>query len=161
MRELLARAQALVRHNRRERDRSATTDLPGPAALDTAIADWLEDGQPFALLFAEAPGFDRFVGEQGWVKGGELVASLADGLRAAVQKFESAVLTHLGADDFVILSSIATAPALAEAVKQLGTHRLSGSGLSLEVVSVDVSDARTTDEVARAVARARQRRPSR
>jgi PleD family two-component response regulator len=161
MRELLARAQALVRHNRRERDRSATTDLPGPAALDGAIADWLEDGEAFALLFADVTGFDRYVGEQGWVKGGELLASLADGLRAAVSGFESAVLTHLGADDFVILTSAATATALAEAVKQSGSHRLAGAGLSLDVVSVDVSDARTTDEVARAVARARQRRPSR
>jgi len=164
MRELLARAQSLVRHNRRERDRSPTTDLPGPGALDGAIGDWLEDGEPFGLLFIEIGGFDKLVAEHGWVRGTEVVADLAKGLRAVVEETPGATLVHLGADDFAALSSAQTSTALAEALKRIGSHRLSALGppqLTLDLSVVDVASAKTSDEVARAVARARAKRPVR
>jgi DNA-binding response OmpR family regulator len=160
MRELLARAQSLVRHNRRERDRSPTTDLPGPGALETAIAERLSQGESFTLLFIEVNGYDKYVGEHGHVKAGEALAKLADGLRAATQQHERAVLTHLGADDFVVLASTSTATQVSEAVRQSGGHRLVQLGspaLQLEIVAVDASQAKTPEEVARAVGRARKK----
>src|SRR5690349_5764428 len=59
LRELRARAAALVRTSRRERDRSPTTDLPGPNALEEAIETRLGSGTPFTLVFVEIAGFDQ------------------------------------------------------------------------------------------------------
>jgi CheY-like chemotaxis protein len=164
MRELLARAQSLVRHNRRERDRSPTTDLPGPGSLDGAISDWLEDDLKFALVFVEIGGFDRFVAENGWLRGQDVVAEVARGLRAAVDETPGAVLTHLGGDDFAALTSEVTAASLVHALTTNGNHRAQPLGppaLTVEVTPVDVSQAKTTDDVARAVAKARLRRNQR
>ncbi len=164
VRELLARAQALVRHNRRERDRSPTTDLPGPGSLDTAIADWLADGEKFALLFIELGGFDRFVTENGWLRGEEAVSEVARGLRAAADETPGAMLMHLGGDDFVALTSEVTAAALTQSLRSSGTHRASTVGtptLTIEITAVNVDHAKTTEEVARAVARARAKRTTR
>jgi DNA-binding response OmpR family regulator len=158
VRELLARAQALVRHNRRERDRSATTGLPGPDSLDQTIRDLLEDGEPFALLFIELGHFDKFVAEQGWLRGQVAIQDVAAGLKAACDITPGASLMHVGGDDFVALASEATSESLANAVRQNGGHRAREHGLSLEVTRVQTSGAKTTEDVARAVARARTRR---
>jgi DNA-binding response OmpR family regulator len=158
VRELLARCQALVRHSRRERDRSPTTGLPGSGALDATLHDWLADGEPFALLFVELGGFDKLVAEQGWVQGEAAVSEIAAGLRASVDETPGAVLTHLGADDFVALTAAPTAGALVEALKSAGSHRAGQLGLTVEVTAVDTSGAKSTDDVARAVAKARKRR---
>jgi DNA-binding response OmpR family regulator len=167
MRELLARCQSLVRHNRRERDRSPTTDLPGPGTLDSTITDWLADGEAFGLLFIEIGNFEKFVAENGWLRGTEVVADVAKGLRATVDETPGATLVHLGADDFAVLSSAATMAPLADALRRTGTHRVTEFGppaMTLELSVVDVSGAKTSDEVARAVARARakwSKRPAR
>jgi CheY-like chemotaxis protein len=161
VRELLARSQALVRHNRRERDRSPTTDLPGPGSLDSAIADWLADGERFALLFIELGGFDKFVAEHGWLRGEEAVAEIARGLRSAADETPGAVLMHLGGDDFAALTSEVTSAALVQALRASGGHRAAMAGppaLSVEVTVVNVENAKTNDEVARAVAKARSKR---
>ena len=157
VRELLARAQALVRHNRRERDRSPTTELPGPGALDDALADWLGRA-PFALLFVQLAGFDRFVDENGWLRGEHALKQVADGLRAATEQIAGASLMHLGGDDFVALAPADAAARLAASLAAAGGHRARAEGqpaLSVEVTPVDVTGASSTEEVARAVSRAR------
>jgi PleD family two-component response regulator len=158
VRELLARAQALVRHNRRERDRSATTGLPGPDSLDQTIRDWLAAGQSFALLFVELSHFDKFVAEQGWLHGQVALQEVAAGLKAACDATPGASLMHLGGDDFAALSSEESAASLAEKLRQNGGHRAVEHGLSIEVTRVGTSGAKTTDDIARAVTKARSRR---
>lgn len=159
VRELLARCQSLVRQARREGDRSPTTGLPGPGALDATLADWLADGEPFSLLFVELGGFDKFVAEHGWVKGEQAVAEVAGVLRATVDETPGAVLTHLGGDDFVALTGTRTAAALTRGLQVAGGQRASTLGppaLTVEVTAVDTGGAKTTDDIARAVARARR-----
>jgi len=158
VRELLARAQALVRHNRRERDRSPTTGLPGPDALDQAIRKHLEDGEAFALLFVEIGKFDQFVAEQGWLRGEAVIQEVAKGLESACEATPGSALMHLGGDDFVALTSQGSADALAQALLQNGGHRAREHGLGVELSKVPTATARTPDEVARAVAKARAKR---
>jgi CheY-like chemotaxis protein len=163
VRELLARCQSLVRHNRRERDRSPTTGLPGPGALDATLADWLADGEPFSLLFVELGGFDKFAAEHGWVRAEAAVSEVAGALRASVDETPGAVITHLGADDFVALAGAPVAAALLRGLQVAGNQRASTLGsptLTVEVTAVDTSGAKTTDDVARAVAKARRKRQS-
>jgi DNA-binding response OmpR family regulator len=152
LRELLARAQALVRQSRRERDRSPSTDLPGPGGLEDEIARRLGEAEPFALLFVEIEGFEAVLAEAGWRRGEELAAALGKRLAAAVA--HNGLVAHLGGDDFAVVTAVAEAPALATALGALD----GGEGRALVVTRVDAAGARSVDDVARAVAKARQKR---
>jgi two-component system response regulator MprA len=159
LRELLARAQALVRANRRERDRSPVTDLPGPGALDEGIAQALDGGRHFALLFLEVEGFDRFARKEGWVRGEELIKNLAGGLQTVLApRGAEVLLAHLGADDFAVLAPGDGANALCDAIQSAADERVHAAGLSVDVTIVDSDGARSTADLAQKVAQARARR---
>jgi DNA-binding response OmpR family regulator len=158
LRELLARAQALTRASRRERDRSPVTDLPGPGALDEAIARTLENGRHFALLFIEIDGFDKFARREGWVRGEALVKDVAQKLRQAVGSRPETLLAHLGGDDFAVLAPSAGANALCDAMQSAADDEARAAGLRVDVTLVDSDGARTTADLADKVAQARARR---
>jgi DNA-binding response OmpR family regulator len=158
LRELLARAQALTRISRRERDRSPVTDLPGPGALDEAIARTLDNGRHFALLFIEIDGFDKFAKREGWVRGETLIKDVALNLRRAVAPRPDTVLAHLGGDDFAVLAPGDGANALCDALQSAADEQTRAAGLRVDVTLVDSDGARTTADLADKVAQARARR---
>jgi DNA-binding response OmpR family regulator len=157
LRELLARSQALVRMSRRERDRSPTTDLPGPAALEETLTHRLEAGEGFALVFLEVDGFERLRDNRGWTVADELVRELAQPLRAAVAGHVGASLYHLGGDDFVVIAGHG-ANALADALQTAADDFLRPRELAVDVTVVDSDGARSAAELAHKVALARARR---
>jgi two-component system OmpR family response regulator len=160
LRELQARAQALVRASRRERDRSPTTDLPGPLALDEAVEARLGAGEALALVFVEADGFSRLTQAEGWARGRVLMQALATALAQATAGRADVLLVHLGGDDFALLAPAASARELAEAVRGAADGALRGHGLRAEVTVVDGEGgqgARTAGDLQAAVARARRR----
>jgi len=153
MRELLARCQSLLRHSRRERDRSPVTGLPGPGALEAAIAARVESNAPFALVFLELDGFDRFVAEAGWRKGESVVREVANQLAAlaplgTVAGGRPVVLTHLGGDDFVLVGDPAS---MAEVGRDAPT--MVSSPLPILSRLVETGGARSWEDVARLVAK--------
>jgi DNA-binding response OmpR family regulator len=158
LRELLARAQALTRTSRRERDRSPTTDLPGPGALDEAIARALDAGGHFALLFIEIDGFDKFARREGWVRGETLIKEVARTLRHCVVARPDTVLAHLGGDDFAVLAPGDGANALCDALQSVADDKTRAAGLRADVTLVDSDGARTAADLASKVAQARARR---
>lgn len=159
LRELYARAQALVRISRRERDRSPTTDLPGPNALEEAIAAELARGQRFALVFVEVDGFEWLRHQRGWTAGAELVRELAAALRGAVAGHAEARLVHLGGDDFAVIAPAGGANALADAVQSAADATLYRHEVAADVTLVDSDDAQSAADLAHKVALARGRRP--
>ncbi|HEY1584352.1 MAG TPA: response regulator [Polyangia bacterium] len=158
LRELYARAHALVRASRRERDRSPITDLPGPNALDEAMASELQRGERFALVFLEIDGFDRLRHAQGWTAGVEVVQAVAAALRAAVADQPNARLVHLGGDDFAVITPGHGANALADAVQSAADETLRPRELAADVTLVDSDGARNAADLAHKVALARSRR---
>jgi PleD family two-component response regulator len=159
LRELLARTQALVRMSRRERDRSPTTDLPGPAAFDEAVAARLGGGDHFALVFLEIDGFDRLRRTHGWAAGDAVVRDVAAALRTAVAGRAATLLLHLGGDDFAVVAPGPGANALADAVQSAADGKLRPRELSADVTLVDSDGACTAADLAQKVAQARARRP--
>jgi PleD family two-component response regulator len=158
LRELYARAHALVRASRRERDRSPITDLPGPNALDEAMAQELQRGERFALVFLEIDGFDRLRHAQGWTAGVEVVQAVAAALRTAVAGHAGARLVHLGGDDFAVIAPGHGANALADAVQSAADEALRPRELTADVTLVDSDGARNAADLAHKVALARARR---
>jgi DNA-binding response OmpR family regulator len=157
LRELGARAQALVRASRRERDRSPTTDLPGPLAVDEAIETRLGTGEALALLFVEADGFSRLTRAEGWARGRVLMQALGTALHQATAGRPDVLLAHLGGDDFALVAPAAAAAGLADAVRSAADGALRPHGLRAEVAIIDGQGARTPGDLAAAVARARRR----
>jgi DNA-binding response OmpR family regulator len=157
LRELSARAQALVRASRRERDRSPLTDLPGPGALDEAVSARLGRGEHVALVFVEIEGFSELTRATGWVQGQRLVQQLALALRAATATMPTVLLAHLGGDDFAVLAPGPGANALADAVQSAADEALRPVGLHAEVTLVDSDGARSATDLTLKVAQARAR----
>jgi PleD family two-component response regulator len=166
LRELLARAQALVRASRRERDRSPTTDLPGPNALDEALAAQLAVGGGFSLVFLEIDGFDRLRHAHGFAAASDVVRELAAALRATLAAAPSpssggsvGKLLHLGGDDFAVVVPGDGARALADRLRSAADALLHPRELAADMTLVDSDGARTTADLAHKVALARARRP--
>jgi PleD family two-component response regulator len=157
LRELLARVNALVRHNRRERDRSPTTDLPGPGTLEETLEKRLADGQPFTLLFLEIEGFERLVVAEGWKRGEQAAASAALALRGVTPP--QSTLTHLGGGEFALVVEPAEASAVEGAVRLAVDATVVPTARPVRVTRVDSSAARTVEELAREVARRHHARP--
>jgi DNA-binding response OmpR family regulator len=157
LRELLARVNALVRHNRRERDRSATTDLPGPNTLEETLEKRFQAGESFTLLFVEIEGFERLVMAEGWKRGEQVATTAARALRDVTPP--SATLTHLGGGEFAVVT------AGAEAAAQEGASRLAVDAVvpdgarPVRVTRVESQAARSVEDLAREVARRHHARP--
>lgn len=106
LRELAARIRALIRSNQRERDRNATTDLPGSAGIDEHIQGVLSGGEGAAVVQLGVAGFDILIEETGQAKSVTFVKSMANflitELRAQQLGAPEGFLGHLGGADFVI-----------------------------------------------------------
>ncbi len=154
LRELMARVKSLVRANRRERDRSPVTGLPGPGALDEAIEQRLAGGRRFALSFVELIGYDALLAEAGWKRCEVVLREVAAALGGVVDGEADALLTHLGGDDFVVVGAATDAARLGDALRAAGT-RAAPEKIWVQVTAVDSEGARTVDDLALAVARAK------
>jgi DNA-binding response OmpR family regulator len=150
MRELLARCQSLVRHNRRERDRSPTTDLPGPHALDDAIRARLQAGGKFQLFYVELNGFDALAAD--WPRAQAVLRQVANALGRLPR--DEGIVTHMGGDDFVVIGGAELGTAQVMAL--IGDILPANLTASCEVVSVE--GAKTPEDVSALVAKSRKKR---
>jgi PleD family two-component response regulator len=157
LRELLARVNALVRHNRRERDRSPTTDLPGPNTLEETLERRLAAGESFALLFLEIEGFERLVVAEGWKRGEQVAAQAALALRGIAP--HNATLTHLGGGEFAMVVDNADAQQTEGGARLAVDASLDPQARPVRVTRVDSSAGRTVEGLAREVARRHHARP--
>jgi len=155
LRELHARVKALLRASRRERDRSPTTSLPGPAALEQTVDERIHKKEPFALVHAELDGFDAFVDRRGFRDGEQLVATVG---RALAGVTRGLVLTHLGGDDFALVVASGEAKEVARRIADAASEALpTGTEVRLRTTVVDAGAQPTVDGLARAMAAARRR----
>jgi len=113
-RELRARVHALLRLVRREVDRNPTSGLPGGEAVRAAIAARVEQGERFAVGYADVDHFKPFNDVFGFVAADAVIRGTGGALRGAVATAGGArdFAGHIGGDDFVFV----TEPARAEAV---------------------------------------------
>jgi len=103
--EVAARMLALVRRARLERDRSPLTGLPGNARLEQVVRDRLEAGDTPALLLLDLDNFKAFNDHYGHWRGDELIRMLAEIAIEAAASDPGALATHIGGDDFCIVTT--------------------------------------------------------
>jgi DNA-binding response OmpR family regulator len=118
LREFGARAKALIRSTKRERDRNPTTGLPGSRAIDEHLAELLKAGKPAAALHVDILAFDGYADAIGFAKAEEAVRGLARIVLdlARTHGDGGAFVGHLGGSDFIAVVALDRAEPLAAAL---------------------------------------------
>lgn len=116
LREFGARAKALIRATKRERDRNPTTDLPGGRAIDEHLAGVLKAGQPVAVLHVDLQGFDGYADQVGFARAEDTVRAVAKRVLELAREHGDggAFVGHLGGSDFITVVALERADALAQ-----------------------------------------------
>ena len=126
--ELLARIDRAIVRSRLSLDANPLTRLPGNASIKTEIDERLGRGEPFAVLFVDLSDFKAFNDRYGFDRGDEALRVLGDIVLEAVERpgngASSDFAGNIGGDDFVVITSVGRAEAVAARVCQLVDERM-------------------------------------
>ena len=116
--ELLVRVQATLRRAAEMRSVSPLTALPGNARIELELKRRIEEGDHFALLYADLNHFKSFNDHYGFLRGDGVIRALADVIVEVVGRLGTAeaFVGHVGGDDFVIIAEPEGATDIAEAI---------------------------------------------
>ena len=104
--ELLARIRGVLRRSRDMRAQSPLTGLPGNVRIEEEIDGRVDQGIPFAILYADLDHFKAFNDHYGFMRGDQVIQSSAR-LFEEVSSDETggaAFVGHVGGDDFVVVA---------------------------------------------------------
>ncbi|MGH7665361.1 MAG: GGDEF domain-containing response regulator [Gemmatimonadaceae bacterium] len=116
-RELRARVAALIRLVQREGDRNPTTGLPGGRAIEKEITRRVERNEPFAVCYIDLDNFKPFADTFGFEHADSVIRETGRAIRHAVADFggSDGFCGHIGGDDFIVVTTEAAAPSIAQA----------------------------------------------
>jgi DNA-binding response OmpR family regulator len=126
LRELTARVRALIRAARRERDRNPTTSLPGTASVEQHIEDVLKGESAAAVLHFDIRDFDHWADQVGYARAEQFVAALGETILDSTRAAGEGFLGHMGGADFIAVTSLDQAEALARAAIERFDQRKAG-----------------------------------
>jgi diguanylate cyclase (GGDEF)-like protein len=126
--ELLAKVKAILRQSTRSRDSNPTTHLPGGNALEEEIRSRLRQGRCFALLHVDIDNFKAYADSYGFNSANKMIRLSGKILGNAVEAAgdRSTFLSHIGGDDFIIVTSNDRYQELAEKIMELFDEQVSG-----------------------------------
>ncbi|MDW7711117.1 MAG: diguanylate cyclase [Deferrisomatales bacterium] len=99
-------------------DASPLTRLPGGEAIEEALRQRIERGEPVAFCLVDMDNFKAYSDKYGYARGSEVIKVLARILERAVEQKgrPEDFVGHIGGDDFVLLTSRERARGLCEEV---------------------------------------------
>ncbi len=114
--EVLLRVRNILQLNKKHRDASPLTGLPGNHAIENELEMRISDSNPYALLYIDMDNFKAYNDYYGYSKGDTMLTLLADVLSDSAQKCgdRSTFVGHVGGDDFVIMATPDLAPEIAK-----------------------------------------------
>ena len=103
--ELVARVKGTLRRARVMRSASPLTGLPGNVQIEEELRRLVEDGSPFALLYADLDNFKAYNDHYGFLRGDEALRATAHCIQDSALDVagQRAFVGHLGGDDFVVM----------------------------------------------------------
>ncbi|MDQ3985145.1 MAG: response regulator [Actinomycetota bacterium] len=101
--ELVARVKSALRRVREMRAVNPLTQLPGNVQVQEEVAKRVAGGLPFALMYVDLDNFKAFNDHYGFLRGDEVIKSLASCVEDAVKETGGGFVGHVGGDDFVAL----------------------------------------------------------
>lgn len=115
--ELLARIVGAARRRALLGGVSPLTGLPGNLLLTRELQSRLDAREEFAFLHIDLDNFKAFNDRYGYVRGDRVIADTAQMLHSQVESQRaSAVLGHIGGDDFGVVTTIDQAQTLADTI---------------------------------------------
>jgi len=119
--ELLAKIKAILRQSVRSRDSNPTTHLPGGNALEEEIRSRLIQEKRFALMHIDIDNFKAYADSYGFNSANKMIKLSGKILGNAVETLGdlTTFLSHIGGDDFIIVTSNDRYEMLAEQIIEL------------------------------------------
>jgi diguanylate cyclase (GGDEF)-like protein len=115
--ELVARIASALRRAAELRSLNPLSGLPGNLSIAHEIDARLTDGSDTACLYVDVDHFKDFNDHQGFARGDDLIAHLADLLSQTVGELgDDTFIGHVGGDDFVALVPDARAEEMAREI---------------------------------------------
>ena len=114
--ELLARVKGVLRRAREMRAHSPLTGLPGYIRIEEEIERRIEGKDPFAALYIDLDNFKAYNDAYGFDRGDNVLrmtGALISDVAVETAGHETFV-GHVGADDFMVVTTPEKAPALAD-----------------------------------------------
>jgi len=86
-------------------DASPLTRLPGNIAIERVLTKKLQQGETFAVCYADLDNFKGYSDRYGYIRGSDLIKMTGEVIHEAVQKNadENAFVGHIGGDDFIMI----------------------------------------------------------
>ncbi|RJQ50742.1 MAG: response regulator [Actinobacteria bacterium] len=136
--ELIEQIRSHLRRHASQEGLHLVTQLPGRLEFERHLDDRLRDGQKFAVLWVDVDDFQSYNERHGLAGGDELLRFMASLVRETAGEegacgFEFA--GHLGADDFVLLTSPSKAKRCCKTMIRRFDERCPGMKLYIVVVS--------------------------
>ena len=102
--ELVARVKSTLKRAAEMRSVNPLTSLPGNVRVQEEVAERIDSGEKFALMYVDLDNFKPFNDHYGFLRGDEGIRLLARCATEAVQEGDpGGFLGHVGGDDFVAL----------------------------------------------------------
>jgi diguanylate cyclase (GGDEF)-like protein len=116
--ELRTRVTTHLRRSERDLQSSPLTKLPGNLAIERALKERIEAGEPFAVCYLDLDNFKPYNDKYGFVAGDDVLRMLSDFIVRSVLELgdEDDFIGHEGGDDFVVITSPERAEAICSAV---------------------------------------------
>jgi len=114
--DLRARVMSLLRRTQLDLSVNPLTRLPGSPSIEAEVNRRIAGKLPFAFLYADIDNFKAYNDYYGFAEGDKVIRATAQALAESIRagKAADAFLGHVGGDDFVMVTDIATAPHLAQ-----------------------------------------------
>jgi diguanylate cyclase (GGDEF)-like protein len=115
--ELLARVRGVLRRTEELKAMSPLTGLPGNVLIEREIERRIEEGDDFAVLYADIDHFKAYNDRYGFARGDEVLRATAQLLLDAALEVggPGSFVGHVGGDDFVVVTSESGARSVAQA----------------------------------------------
>ena len=115
--ELLARIRGVLRRSRDMRAQSPLTGLPGNVRIEEEIDARVDEGLPFAILYADLDHFKAYNDHYGFMRGDQVIQHSARLVEDVSRETAGdAFVGHVGGDDFVVVVSPSMAAVVAQAI---------------------------------------------
>lgn len=116
--ELLARIQMVLRRTAQELEANPLTKLPGNLSIQQELEKRIASGERFAVCYVDLNHFKGFNDHYGFKRGDEVIERTAKLLLAVARAHGGPTdfVGHIGGDDFLIITSVACAEGVCQAI---------------------------------------------
>ncbi len=99
-------------------EKNPVTNLPGAAAFEAELRERISTGERFGVVFADLNQFKNYNKAYSYSRGDEMLCSVGELMSEILNRYPHPqnFLSHLGNDDFALISSEKHAPVIAEEI---------------------------------------------